>query len=246
MVQAVSRPPDDDEPRVSGAFDAFQASRDRTRARALAGRPRFYSPYLHLLGTTGIGLVTLAVAGFSIHHLRGVELGIVPALLLISNAVEWYAHKTMLHRRRWPVEVLYDRHTPQHHVIYQYDSMAIRSVDEFRLVLIPAVGVAAVVVAAAPLAYAASRLLTPNCGWLSLSTSALYMVTYELSHLSYHLPEDSFVGRRPLIRALREHHRRHHHTALMQRWNFNVTLPLFDWIFRTSVPDALVRKVSAD
>ena len=71
-------------------------------------------------------------------------------------------------------------------------------------------------------------------------------LTYELSHLSYHLPEDSFIGRRPLVRALREHHRRHHHTALMQRWNFNVTLPLFDWVFRTSVPDALVRDVCSE
>jgi sterol desaturase/sphingolipid hydroxylase (fatty acid hydroxylase superfamily) len=235
MAQAVSQPP--------VTSQALEGARDRLRARALADKPRLYSPYLHLLGTTGVGLVTLIVAELSIHRLRAIEFAVVPALLLISNGVEWYAHKTMLHRRRWPVEALYDRHTPQHHVIYRYDAMAIRSVDEFRLVLIPALGVAAVVVAAAPLAYAASRLLSPNCGWLSLATSAVYMVGYELSHLSYHLPEDSFIGRQPIVRVLREHHRRHHHAALMQRWNFNVTLPLFDWIFRTSAPGALVQKV---
>ena len=196
---------------------------------------------LHLLGTTGVGIVTLLVASLSIHRLRPIELLVVPFGLLLSNAFEWRAHKMVLHQRRWPLHVLYDRHTPEHHVIYQYDSMAIRSISEFRLVLIPAVGVAAVVVIAAPLAYAVARLLTPNSGWLVLVTSAVYIVTYELSHLSYHLPEDSFIGRLALVRVLREHHRRHHHPALMQRWNFNVTLPLFDWIHRTAAPDELVR-----
>jgi sterol desaturase/sphingolipid hydroxylase (fatty acid hydroxylase superfamily) len=220
----------------------MSAARDRLLILALSQRPRLYHPYLHLLGSAGVGLATLTVAALAIHGLRPVELLVVPALFLISNAVEWFAHKLLLHRRTWPVEVLFDRHTPEHHVIYQYDSMAIRSVDEFRLVLIPAVGVLTVVIGATPIAYAAGHLLTPNCGWLSLATSAVYMTSYELSHLSYHLPESSFIGRLALVRVLREHHRRHHHASLMKRWNFNVTLPLFDWIFRTSVPDEVLEK----
>jgi sterol desaturase/sphingolipid hydroxylase (fatty acid hydroxylase superfamily) len=57
------------------------------------------------------------------------------------------------------------------------------------------------------------------------------------------MPEDSFVGRLALVRVLREHHRRHHHPALMQRWNFNVTLPLFDWLYKTRASDDLVQRV---
>ncbi len=215
---------------------AVEGATDRARALAVARIPRFYRPWMHLVGTTGVGLATLAAAALSIHHLRLAELAVVPALLLVSNAIEWWAHKALLHRRQWPVEVLHDRHTPEHHVVYQYDSMEIRSAVELRLVLIPAVGVAAVVMAAAPLAIVIGWIFTRNAGWLALATSATYMVTYELSHLAYHLPEGSFVGRRWLVRVLREHHRRHHHAALMRRWNFNVTLPLFDWVFGTSVP----------
>jgi sterol desaturase/sphingolipid hydroxylase (fatty acid hydroxylase superfamily) len=215
----------------------------RALGRALDAIPRYYDPYLHLAGTAGVGFVTLAAGLLSIHRLRPIELLVVPVMFLVSNVFEWHAHKNALHQRRWPLEVLYDRHTPEHHVVYQYDSMAIRSVREFRLVLIPAAGVATVVLVTAPLAYGAGRLLTANCGWLALVTSAVYMVTYELSHLSYHLPEDSFVGRRALVRVLREHHRRHHHPALMQRWNFNVTLPLFDWLFGTTASKALVDEV---
>jgi hypothetical protein len=234
----LSEPPSIVRARVSASPDASE----RTRARALREVPRFYSPYLHLLGTTGVGIVTLVVAAVSMHRVRPVELLVVPFALLVSNWFEWRAHKGVLHRRRWPFAVLYDRHTPVHHVIYRYDTMAIRSARELRLVLIPAAGVAAVVLTAAPLAYGVGRLLTPNCGWLMLATSAAYIVTYELSHLSYHLPESSFIGRLALVRVLREHHRRHHHPGLMQRWNFNVTLPLFDWIHRTAAPDDLVRR----
>jgi sterol desaturase/sphingolipid hydroxylase (fatty acid hydroxylase superfamily) len=59
------------------------------------------------------------------------------------------------------------------------------------------------------------------------------VLVYEWLHLAYHLPDESFIGRRLLIRRLRQHHARHHNPKLMQRWNMNVTLPLFDWVFGT-------------
>jgi sterol desaturase/sphingolipid hydroxylase (fatty acid hydroxylase superfamily) len=66
------------------------------------------------------------------------------------------------------------------------------------------------------------------------------MVLYEVSHLSYHLPPESFVGRRRLVRWLREHHARHHDPRLMQKWNFNVTIPFWDWIRGTIAPKDIV------
>jgi sterol desaturase/sphingolipid hydroxylase (fatty acid hydroxylase superfamily) len=221
-------------------------SRDRARARALSGIPRFYSPYLHLAATTGVGVATLVVALLSLHRVRPIEMLAIPATFLLSNGVEWRAHKRILHRRIWPFGILFDRHTPIHHKIYQYDSMAMRSHVEFREVLMPAAGVAAIVALSAPIAHAVARLLTPNCGWLALATSGIYVLAYELSHLSYHLPEQSFIGRWGLVRVLREHHRRHHHPALMQKWNFNVTIPIFDWLHGTMAPDDLVKREDSD
>jgi sterol desaturase/sphingolipid hydroxylase (fatty acid hydroxylase superfamily) len=189
-----------------------------------------------------VGVLTLVVSLLSLHHVRAIEMLLIPATFLLSNGVEWFAHKRVLHRRVWPIGILFDRHTPIHHKIYQYDSMAMRSNMEFREVLIPAAGVAAVVALSAPIAYAVGRLLTPNCGWLALATSGIYVLTYELSHLSYHMPEDSFVGRWNVVRVLREHHRRHHHPALMQKWNFNVTIPIFDWLRGTLAPSDLVER----
>src|SRR5436189_119387 len=90
------------------------------------------------------------------------------------------------------------------------------------------------------LAVAVPRVHSPTRGWLFLVTAAIYVVGYEVSHMSYHLPPDSFIGRLWLVQWLREHHRQHHHARLMQKWNFNVTIPLFDWIHRTTASKALI------
>ncbi len=81
-----------------------------------------------------------------------------------------------------------------HHKIYQYDSMAMRSTKEFRLVLIPAWGWRRSSRSPRP-SLRGGGLLTANCGWLVLAESGVYVMLYELSHLAYHLPEDSFIGR---------------------------------------------------
>jgi sterol desaturase/sphingolipid hydroxylase (fatty acid hydroxylase superfamily) len=76
-------------------------------------------------------------------------------------------------------------------------------------------------------------------------TSAVYVVGYELSHLAYHLPERSFVYRLPFLRALREHHARHHHPELMQKSNFNVTIPFGDLLFGTLASADTLERVIA-
>lgn len=215
---------------------AILEARDRARARLHAAIPAGYSPWLHLAASTGVGVVALAVGIWGLRAPRAIDFLTIPIVFLLSNLFEWRAHKDLLHHRVKPFHILYDRHTPEHHMVFGYDDMAVREWKELRLVLIPAFGVMGIVVMMVPIAYALGRLLNPNVGWLFLITSALYVVGYELSHLSYHLPPESFIGRIPLVRVLREQHRRHHHPRLMQKWNFNVTIPIGDWLHRTRVP----------
>jgi hypothetical protein len=213
-----------------------ESIRQRVRDRLLAGIPPAYNPWLHLAATTGIGLALLVLAAFELHRVHALELLTIPAIFLLSNGFEWRAHRDVLHRARKPFEVLYRKHTPEHHVVYVEGDMDIRDWRELRLVLIPAAGVLGIVISLMPFAALVGWLVTPNTGWLVLLTGGLYMVGYELSHLSYHLPRDSFVGRLALVRVLRAHHARHHDPRLMQRWNFNVTIPLFDWLHGTIAP----------
>lgn len=210
--------------------------RDAVRRAALAALPRFYSPWAHLAATTGIGVAVLVVSVVFLRDVRALEWLVVPAVFLAANAFEWRVHKHVLHRRRWPVEIIYDQHTPMHHMVYVEEDMELREPRELGLVLIPAAGVLGVVAVSAPVAYLVSYLLGANAGWLFLLTASTYMVGYELSHLAYHLPASSLVGRSALVKRLRAHHARHHDPRLMQRYNFNVTIPLFDWLMGTTAP----------
>jgi hypothetical protein len=213
--------------------------RERVRHAATAEIPWWYSPWGHLAGTTGIGLAVLVLSTVQLLRLgttRATDWLVVPAVFLLANFFEWRVHKHVLHRRRWPLQVIYDKHTPMHHMIYIEEDMALRSSKEFRLVLIPAAGVLGIVLAAAPIAIGLAHLWSASAGWLFLVTASLYMVTYEVLHLCYHAPKDSFIGRRRFIQVMRAHHAKHHDPRFMQKWNFNVTVPLFDWIMRTTAP----------
>lgn len=230
----------------AGAGKLTEERRERVRQKATAEIPWWYLPWGHLAATTGIGLTVLVVS--TVELVRLAQLGrsahvtdwlVVPGVLLLANFFEWRVHKKVLHRRsRWfpPMQTIYDKHTPMHHMIYVEEDMALRSSKEFRLVLIPAAGVAGIVLTASPIALAIGRLWSAPAGWLFLLTASLYMVTYEVLHLCYHAPSESFIGRLAFIKVMRAHHAKHHDPRLMQKWNFNVTLPLFDWLMGTIAP----------
>lgn len=216
-----------------------EARREAVRQRALSEKPWWYSPYGHFAATTGIGAAVLVASIVALSRLpiRASDLLIVPAVVLLANYFEWQVHRDVLHKRRWPVEVIYDKHTPMHHMIYVEDDMALRHVDELRLILIPAMGVLGIVLATAPVAIAVAYLWSAAAGWLFLLTASLFMVSYEVLHLCYHAPQHSRIGRLWIIERLRAHHARHHDPRLMQRYNFNVTIPLFDRLLGTMAPD---------
>lgn len=207
---------------------------ERKRAEIVATVPTWYSPIGHLLvpGLLGLGAMIAAFRG--IHDLRLLELVTIPLTLFFGFGFEWLVHQVLLHRRMPGATILYDRHELMHHVIYTYDDMAMRSSRELRLILMPAFAVVGVFFVDLPFAIAITALISKNAGCLFLGTSMIFFLTYEWMHCAYHLPPDSFIGRIGVISRLREHHRRHHDPRLMKHWNFNVTVPVFDWIHRTT------------
>jgi sterol desaturase/sphingolipid hydroxylase (fatty acid hydroxylase superfamily) len=76
-------------------------------------------------------------------------------------------------------------------------------------------------------------LVSPNVGLMFMAVGVSYFLTYEWLHFSYHLPPESWLGRRWLVRKLRGHHALHHDKSMMGRWNFNITFPICDQIFGT-------------
>lgn len=208
--------------------------REAIRARELDATPRWYRGWLHLGTTTVIGIVCGTPLLFLVRDLRWWELLVVPLTWIVSNATEWRAHRDLLHKRSRVAPILYDQHTPIHHTIYVTDDMAIRDAREWRVVLIPAYGIALIFVGVLPLLALFWFRGWVNVAALFAATTMFYVVSYEWLHLSYHLPADSRIGRTRIVRTLRRHHAIHHDPRLMQHWNFNVTVPLWDWVRRTA------------
>jgi hypothetical protein len=206
---------------------------ERRRAEIVATIPSRYSPALHLAIPSILGLSVMLAAALRIRELSFIELLAVPITYVSALALEWRAHKSILHGRIWPLDVLYVRHELHHHVIYTGDDMAMRNKREMRLILMPAYAIVLAFSLVVPLAAVAWLLVSRNVAMLIVVTSMLFFLSYEWLHLSYHLPPDSRIGRLSFVARLRELHRRHHDPRLMKRWNFNVTIPLFDVIHRS-------------
>lgn len=206
------------------------ASRAEFREDLLRRVPRWYVPAVHLMFPvlTGVAVAWLALA--QIRDLQAWQLLFVPVFLVAGNAIEWHAHRGLLHRRTRFLEVLYIHHTPMHHALYVSEEMAVRSARELRFILLPAYGLLAILLASSPIALLFFWIGQPNIAALWVVSAVFYILSYEWLHLAYHLPEDSAIGRLALVQKLRRHHQRHHAPHLMQRWNFNVTVPLWDWV----------------
>lgn len=56
---------------------------------------------------------------------------------------------------------------------------------------------------------------------------------YEVFHACEHLPDEHPVARLPWIRQMHRLHALHHRRELMQGRNFNIVLPLMDYLFGT-------------
>jgi hypothetical protein len=217
------------------------AKREEIRSAVLARAPRWYDPRFHLAVPSAFAVGAIAAALALLRDPTAWAFLTVPVVYVLTNVNEWYIHRDLLHRRNPFARVLYERHTPEHHMIYVTDDMAMRDSREFRLVLIPAYGLFLIFVSLLPIASLVWLAFGRNVALLYTATAMAYSASYEWLHLSYHLPPESRIGRSRWIRRLRRHHAIHHDPRLMQRWNFNVTIPLWDWVQGT-----IVREVPAE
>src|SRR5260370_31267276 len=114
--------------------------------------------------------------------------------------------------------------------------MALREPREFRLARTPAYGIVAIFFVSAPPAALLWSFGQINLAALYLAATMLYVVSYELMHLTWHLPADSRIGSLRLLRILRQHHAAHHHPRLMQRSQFHGTGPPVGLVRRPNRP----------
>jgi hypothetical protein len=196
--------------------------------------PHYYG-WIHFAFTSTASLATIGFAIAHVHAVRPVEWLTVPLTFLFANFAEYKGHRGPMHRPSPKLDILFQRHTREHHHFFTHEAMTYDTSRDFKMVLFPPEMLLFFLgVIATPVACLLFWLASPNVGWLYVAVAMSYFLTYEWLHFAYHLHPDSLVGRLPLLAALRRHHTKHHDLALMGRYNFNITFPICDWLYGTS------------
>ena len=196
--------------------------------------PHGYSGSRHALFTFGVGSLVLLACLWQLQWVRPLEWLTVPLALAYANLTEYLGHRYPMHHRFRSLSLIYKRHAGQHHRFFTHEAMPFESRRDLRAVLFPPLLVMFFFGAfGVPVWFALRALLSANVAWLFIASGLAYYLNYEVLHLAYHLPEDHWLARRPLVCRLRWLHRNHHDPHLMAHVNFNITYPICDRLFGT-------------
>lgn len=193
-----------------------------------------YSGKLHFYFTT---LWCLAVIGACIWMLSDVnwkEWLILPFTSLYANFIEYVGHKGPMHHKKKLLAKVFERHTMQHHHFFTEDMMTCESTRDFKMILFPPVLLLFFFLGfAVPVSLLLYWAWSANAAFLLMAGLIAYYLNYEWLHLSYHLPDEHWISKLPIIKTFRQLHLHHHNPQLMQKYNFNISYPIFDWVFGT-------------
>jgi len=218
---------------IDPAGDLQDGAIDRQRDRLAPGIPDYYHPVGYFAASNALAMVAIVGALAQLQQVHLWEWLIVPGAFLVANWVEYRVHKGPMHHLRRGREILFERHTRQHHVYFDERHMSTRNAREYYWVFFPWWAVGLVIGTAGLFALPLWLFASANLGALFFAVAIAYYLAYEWLHLSYHLPPHSFVGRMSIVRRLRRLHTMHHDTALMTTQNFNITFPICDWLYGT-------------
>jgi hypothetical protein len=195
-----------------------------------------YSWRWHALRT--LTLATL-IGAFGLYLARSASLLdwlFAPIFFVAANAIEWTVHRGPMHRLVGP-RFFYKNHTLLHHRAFLHDHMEVDDMRELSLIMMPWYTMLLIFGIASPIALLAGAIRGPAVAGMFFLVAALYFLLYESLHALYHMPAP-LLGRLHLqgrvFRWLQAHHTHHHRLDRMSKTNFNVTLPLMDWLMQTN------------
>lgn len=192
-----------------------------------------YSGWLHLSLIVFTSLLLGAAALFFLSSLMWYHFLMIPLTILIANIVEYSIHRWPMHHRLKIAKNIYKIHSGEHHRYFNHEYMNIECGKDMKEIFTnPVVVVLFVSLFIVPMALLFG-LFSMNAGLLFFSIAMFYYGIYEFTHFATHMPKDHFVANLPYVRGARERHQLHHNTKLMREWNFNVSFPLMDILFRT-------------
>ena len=106
--------------------------------------------------------------------------------------------------------------------------------NDWRVTFFPPYALVTFTMMSIPPALVLGWLISPNVGWLLISTTTSMYLIYEFMHFCCHVDENWFVRNAPFVNTIRRHHTAHHNQSIMMERNMNLTFPIMDWLFGTS------------
>ncbi len=193
-----------------------------------------YSGKLHFVFVTLWCVSGVSLCLYNLHTVTFKQLLIVPLTFLYTNLFEYIGHRYPMHHKYKALQAVFKRHTLQHHHFFTDEKMNCDTVNDFKIILFPPVLLIFFsVFFVLPIAAAVFYFFSLNAAMFYIATTLAYYLNYEWLHLAYHLPETHWAYNIPFLKTLRRLHHNHHNTKLMDKYNFNISYPVFDFVFRT-------------
>jgi hypothetical protein len=160
------------------------------------------------------------------------ELATLPLYLLFCNLFEYIFHRYPMHHKVKGLSSVY-QHVTVHHNFYGKKAYFEEDKDYYA-VIIPYYILSYVIISSVFAFVLLYIIIGFNQAALFLIAVYSYYLAYELLHFSYHAPEHSWLKKIPMVKTLARFHLTHHKTELMAKYNFNITFPVFDFLFGTA------------
>ena len=196
-----------------------------------------YSPWRHMGLTLSIATALASLGVALAWHARPLDWVLMPIFFVVANFLEYTVHRFPMHRPMFP-RIMYKNHAMLHHIAFTNHNMPIAEARELGLVMMPWYTMIGLFIVASPVMVLAGLLRGPGLAGVFLLGAVLYFLLYETTHALYHLPDATLnrmlLGRSAVFRRMQAHHAHHHVLRRMATVNFNVTVPLMDWLFGTN------------
>jgi Fatty acid hydroxylase len=196
----------------------------------------WYNGWLHIALIYIIGFTALYVYLANLHDVRAWEYLTVPVVFLFANFFEWAIHRYVMHRPSnfALFRAIYSRHTLMHHQFFTEQEMRFADHHDWRVTFFPPYALVVFTFMSIPPAIIAGLVISPNVGWLLISTTTSMYLIYEFMHFCCHVEENWFVRTMPFVNTIRRHHTAHHNQSIMMERNMNLTFPIMDCLMGTS------------
>ena len=196
----------------------------------------WYNGWLHIALIYIIGFTALYVYLANLHDVRWWEYLTVPVVFMFANFFEWWIHRYVMHRpSNFPAfRAIYSRHTMMHHQFFTEQEMRFADHFDWRVTFFPPYALVVFTFMSIPPAIILGFLISPNVGWLLITTTTSMYLIYEFMHFCCHVDENRFVRTMPFVNTIRRHHTAHHNQSIMMERNMNLTFPIMDCLMGTS------------